>query len=98
MNAMIPDDVVAADLRDGEKAYPIYRIEVRWSEAYPPGRRSVLLALGLPPLPAGRFWNATGWDAMLLEERSAEGPADRDTCSSGGPPTSRPRSCLSQAI
>ena len=59
-----------ADLRDGEKAYPIYRIEARWTQA-------ITAEKDLPPrftegMPAGRFRNSAGWDVMEREERPVE--------------------------
>lgn len=66
MNMLTPDDVVLSDLRDGEKAYPIYRVKARWTQA-------IVNEKDLPPrftdgLPPGRMWNCTDWDVMLKEE------------------------------
>lgn len=46
-------------------AYPIYRIKVRWSERYPPNTEAHNMRAS--ELPAGRFWNSTGWDTMERE-------------------------------
>ena len=60
---------VLADLRPGEKAYPVYSVSVRWSEAYAPDAERRMFRPGLPPLSEGRFWNSTGWDMMEREDR-----------------------------
>ena len=57
---------------NGEKAYPIYHIEIRWSEDYPPEAENRITRVGLPALPAGRFWNGTGWDRMEREDCDLE--------------------------
>ena len=44
MNMLTPDDVVLADLRDGEKAYPIYRVKARWTQAIVNERRFAAVA------------------------------------------------------
>lgn len=61
-------DVAPADLRDGEQAYPNYRIDVRWSQFIEPGQEYPLA--WTKGLPEGRFWNHTGWDTMEREDRS----------------------------
>jgi hypothetical protein len=56
------------DLLPGEKCYPIYYVDVRWSE-------DVDEKYGPPEpwqtagLPLGRIWNSTGWDTMFREVR-----------------------------
>ena len=69
MKPMIDEERVRAGLRGAEKAFPIYRIKVQWSEAYPPGAEEHIHRAGQPPLPEGRFWNGTSWDVMEREER-----------------------------
>jgi hypothetical protein len=69
MKPMIDEERVRAGLRGAEKAFPIYRIKVQWSEAYPPGAEERIQRVGRPPLPEGRFWNGTSWDVMEREER-----------------------------
>jgi hypothetical protein len=59
------------DLQTGEKLYPIYSVGVRWSEGYPPGAEWRMHRVGVPPLPAGRFWNSTGWERMEQDDRPA---------------------------
>jgi hypothetical protein len=53
----------------GERAYPIYQINVRWSEDYPPDAEKRLPQVGLP---AGRFWNGTGQHRMEREDCDPE--------------------------
>jgi hypothetical protein len=63
------DEAVLADLRLGEKAYPIYSVKIRWSEAEKPDTPHNMPSQGLP---AGRFWNSTGWDTMKREDCDPE--------------------------
>jgi hypothetical protein len=72
MNTITLDAKVLAELREGEKAYPIYGVKVRWSETYPPGAEQRMFRAGDPPLPEGRFWNSAGWDSMEKEDRDPE--------------------------
>jgi hypothetical protein len=65
-------EAVLADLRAGEKAYPIYVVRVRWSEATRPGCEDRTHRAGAPPLPEGRCWNSTGWDRMEKEDRDTK--------------------------
>ena len=61
------DKMVQADLREGEQAYPIYRIDARWTQAITNERDLPFrFTEGLPP---GRLRNCTGWDWMDGEVR-----------------------------
>ncbi len=69
---MISHQRMLADLQGAEKAYPIYFVDVLWSEDYPPGSETQMNRIGMPLLPEGRFWNSTGWDTMFREVRDLE--------------------------
>ena len=69
---MTLDETVLADLREGERAFPIYQINIFWSESYPPGAEDRIHRSDRLPLPDGRFWNNTGWDKMYPEDRDPE--------------------------
>ena len=59
-----------------EKAYPIYRVQARWSQAATAEDlkdRSPRITEGLPP---GRMWDCTDWNVMLREACSPEAIAD----------------------
>ena len=68
----LDEATIMADLLPGENLYPIYRVNVRWPESYPPGAEQRIVRPNLPPLPAGRFWNSTGWYTMERVERPVE--------------------------
>ena len=57
--------ILQADLEIGERAYPIYRVEVKWVQdtINDPHPRWI------EGLPAGRMRNATGWNKMYREVR-----------------------------
>lgn len=68
---------VQADLREGEKAYPIYNITVRWSAADKPDDKHDLPSCYYEGLPAGRHWDSTSWHQMEREELPTEELAAR---------------------
>jgi hypothetical protein len=56
-------------LIDGEKAYPIYSINARWSQE---GDQSTYSPAWYEGLPEGRIWNGTGFKKMFKEEQTEE--------------------------
>jgi hypothetical protein len=67
---MIDEQHILLDLREGERMFPIFRIQVKWSEAVPSGAEEHIHRVGEPAMPAGRFWNGTSWDTMERARRS----------------------------
>ncbi len=67
---------VRAELHPCEQMFPIYKIDIRWSEAYPPRAEQRMFRPGLPPLPEGRFWNSCGWERMAKEDADTAAIAD----------------------
>jgi len=59
-----------AELFDGENAYPIYQVELKWSQDIPADRPTDRFTR-TDGLPEGRMWNGHGW-SMMPAERTSE--------------------------
>src|SRR5208337_3586357 len=49
--------------------FPIYRVDIRWSEEYKKGQERFPDRFHIPTLPEDRYWNHTGWDIMEREPK-----------------------------
>ncbi len=52
-----------------EQTFPVYRVDIRWSEEWKEGQERWAPRPGSMPLPEGRYWNHTGWSTMEREPR-----------------------------
>ena len=49
--------------------YPIYIVDIRWSEEYKEGQERFSDRFHTPALPENRYWNRTGWERMEREPK-----------------------------
>lgn len=66
-----PPKELLNDLLPGERCYPIYWVELKWSYDIPDDRPADRHT-PTDGLPEGRMWNGTGWHTMPAEEGVSE--------------------------